>query len=331
MAYYNNLSMVFVDGIAQQHYNDDEFYVAIENEVRKGASYKIRTLVPRCLTDILDPITTVDTTTRKNVIKYLNSVEEPSIEVTPITRSYHIYSTFIQTVTEQVIRGKLKVKPGWSDSMVKTKVAPYIDMMEFDIGFSKLNQHTSDPYEFIKPPTSGLDFRFVDVLPSYRLERVEDSDISITDRYPVLLVNNSSVIPLNTNYVCVNQGANYMKSVKPGCINEQTARRWVASNGSYIEYRNGYWGIYTVKDECFYRAEDRMGNDKIWTLDWKPVYRETRDHAMRMTPVYVQIDTSNEYPIHRLSFTRSRDEYEFLMRVAKLYLKEDLTKDGMNI
>ena len=347
MGYYDNLSMIFVDGYAQQYYDDHSYYVSIDQTIRPGSPYKIRTLVPRCLDEILSQLVDVDTGLQNTIARYVENQQDSATELVSIDRSHHIYSTFIQTITEQVLRGKLKVKLSWTDNQIRAKLASYLDMMEFDLAFNQKNRITSDPATFAKKPAEGLDLRFVDVLPSYRLERLEDTDLTITEKRPIILVTNSNVKTLNVNYICANPGARYMTelrgkdvSVWDIPINSYTARRWEASNGSYIVHRYTNlqagkatlvkrWELRDANDVLYYTAEDAVGVKDPAELKWEPVLKNYGE--IRVNTALVEVNTSNEFPIHRLQFTRSIEEYAFLMRVAKMYLKQDLAKDGMNI
>ena len=229
-----------------------------------------------------------------------------------------------------VLRKRIKVDKKFTEQDIRRTLDAYKDLMEFDLAFSSKNIEVTDKEKFVKTPVSGLDYRFVDVLPSYRLEKLEDDDLTITDKLPIVSILGSNVDYVDGNYICINPGIEYMKDVTARHIHNPGYKQWMGLNSHCrIGYIRGYWRLYDINDVELYTAKDAYGNKNIWELDWLPVDPEYSN--ITLSPTTIEVNTSNEFPIHRLQFTESIDEYDFLQKAANMYLKTDLAKDGMNV
>ena len=329
MSYYDKIGAFFIDGKMSQSDKLGDYYVAANCD-RPGASYKIRALLPRCLKTILDKYGSVNADKENAVVDYLRNYLARDTEIAPITRSYHLYSVFIQYVTEQILRGKFQFDMSWSDEFIKGRMEQYADMMNFDLCFSDKNQHRETPEEFVKEYTSGLDFRFVDVLPSYRMEKLDDPDLDIVEERPIMILSNCNIPEVNGNYLCVNPGIDYMKDKNSDHTNENTYKIWEHVNGKLkVEHDGEYWNVTDKDGYKYYKARDPKGIKEIWDLTWEPIYPAYTE--LHINTVYIQVQTANEFPIHRLQYTFDIQTYAFLQRLAKIYIEQDLAKDGMNI
>lgn len=300
------------------------------HEIRRGASTKIRAMMPYEYEGLVDSLKlSTDLQNIKDVTNYMESMEYDLETPAIIERSHHIYSTFLQTIIEEVCRGRLIYNLNWTDQEIKDALSPYESMLKYDIGLSNENREVTDPDLFIQPPKSGIDYRFVDVLPTYRIEPLIE-DIVITDKYPLLVVEGSAVPCINGNYICYNPEAT---EPIPFVVNERTSKIWKNEKGAYIIHQivkndGYYWFIHDIDGNSQYRAEDRVGVDKIWELKWESL---NNDNPISITPVQIEFNTMGEFLARRLSFTLKANDKTFLTRVAKIYLNKDLVLDGVNI
>jgi hypothetical protein len=224
-------------------------------------------------------------------------------------------------------------------------------MKLFDIGLADNNIEVTDPNEFIKPPKSGLDYRFVDVLPTYRIESNEP-DLVVTDKVPLLIIHSDINTSINGNYICMNPDPTFVRpgerykpmEVSKGKFNDNTVRIWKCENGSSIEHvymDNGndscpqYWVIYDKDHTPVFKARDGIGVHAIWDLKWIKVEDDASDNSLKnaatLTPVIVEINTAGEFLARRVAYTVHIQDRNFLQRVTKLYLNKDLVLDGVNI
>lgn len=338
LASYENSGVLFADGRAYNHppanmigFED----VQLHKRVRKGASAKIRAYIPYTLKNVFDKYATYEHKTLDEVLKYMHDVitdtEAPAI----IERSHHIYSIFLQTITELVLRGKLKYDLNWTDERIKANLKPYNDLIKYDLGLRKENIEVTDPNEFIKPPKSGIDYRFVDVLPTYRVAP-HDPDLVVQDQYPVIRISESDIDSVNGTYICMNQDLSFIRPgeiyeplpTETGRYNDITVQVWENSTGARIGRSGEYWTIYDDEDNPRYQAFDCRDVDDIWNLKWEPV-----ENAFPITidTTSIEIHTAGEFPARRYSYTASINDKNFLTRVARLYLNKDLVQDGVNI
>ena len=272
------------------------------NETRRGAATKIRAMMPYQFDDIIDR-RKLDTDIRnmKIVTDYMESVEYDLEAPAIIERSHHIYSTFIQTIVELVCRNKLVYNLDWTDQEIKDALSPYESMIKYDIGLSSENVEVTDPNLFIQPPISGIDYRFVDVLPTYRIEPLIE-DLSIIEEYPLLVIRGSHSETVNGNYICDNPGPT--DPINYG-MNERTHKIWKNEKGSYIIHKviygmGGYWLLYDENRITQYRAQDFVGVKKIWELNWEVLNENT---PITITPVWIEVNTANEFLARRISYT----------------------------
>ena len=302
------------------------------HEIRRGAATKIRAMMPYQYEDLVDTRKlATDIQNIKAVTNYMESVEY-DLEAPAIIdeRSHHIYSTFIQTVIELVCRERFVYNLNWTDQEIKDALSPYESMLKYDIGLDSANIEVTDPNLFIQPPKSGIDYRFVDVLPTYRIESLIE-DFIFTDKYPLLIIEGSKVPHVNGNYICANPGANVPI---PFSVNEKTTKVWYNENGASIRHggliqnNKRYWVIYDDNGNAQYRALDLVGTDKIWKLKWEALNNET---PITITPVKIEFNTAGEFLARRISYTLCANDKTFLTRVAKIYLNKDLVLDGVNI
>jgi hypothetical protein len=351
LASYANTGLLFTDGKAYS--NPPATVVGIydtnlHSSMRKGTEAKIRAFIPRCLRSIFDKYAKNDTTTLKTVLDYMSSlnvdVEAPAI----IERSHHIYSIFLQYITELVLRGKLEYDENWSDEKIKQVLKKYEDLIKYDIGLSEDNIEVTDPNKFIEPPKSGLDYRFVDVLPSYRFDLFE-SDLVIKDKYPILHISGSTNDTINGTYICMNPDLSFVRPGERYCdhsdgirstlitdnarFNDSTRQVWENGKGGVIYHGlNDQWLIVrpsTIPEEdpiIHYTAFDAHGVDDIWNLEWIPV----EDTEITITTTDIEIHTAGEFPARRIAYTTKISDRNFLTKVARIYLNRDLVQDGVN-
>lgn len=347
LADYANTGVLFTDGKCYDH--DPLIMVGmydtfLHTGVRAGASAKLRAFVPDCMKQIFDKYAKYDPTTLKSVLDYIETtrqdVESPAI----IERSHHIYSIFLQTITEDVLRGKFVYNEAWSDDRIKANLKKYEDLIPFDIGLSKDNISTSDPLKFIQTPSSGLDFRFVDVLPTYRLDPY-DPDLVIQDKYPVVRISESSHADLNGTYICMNPDLSFVRPGERYCdhtedgikrmnytvdqnkFNDKTQEVWQNSAGCMISHFGPYWILLDSNNVLRARAWDPRGDYDIWTLDWECLDEDT----FQIATTEIEIHTAGEFPARRIAYTTNISDRNFLTKVARIYLNNDLVQDGVNI
>lgn len=299
-------------------------------EIRKGASTKIRAMMPYQFSEFTDERKlATDIENMKLVTNYMESVEHDLEAPAIIERSHHIYSTFIQTVIELVCRDMLIYNVNWSDQEIRDALSPYESMLKYDIGMSEENIEVTDPNMFIQPPVSGLDYRFVDVLPTYRIEPLIP-DLTIYDKYPLLIIKGSEIDSINGNYICDNPDPT--GPITFG-VNEHTTKVWKNEKGSYIIHQilpddGRYWIIHDNEGREHYRGKDTVGVGDVWRLKWEAI---NCNNPITVTPVRIAINTQGEFLARRVSFTLRANDRTFLTRVAKLYLNKDLVLDGVNI
>lgn len=286
-SFFKNTGLLFLDGKAIS-VNPDEVMDLYHTELRnhrKGASAKLRAFIPQCLKQILDKYGSPDPETTKTVLDFMDQREVDTEDPAIISRSHHIYSIFLQTVTEAVLRGWLNYSPDWTNAQIKNNLKPYVTMIKYDLGLSDKNIEVTDPAKFIQPPKSGIDYRFVDVLPSYRVDSSEP-DLSIPDKFPLMVVDGSNFDSINGNFYCLNPD---LSSIRPGerykplfvdrsRYNDNTLMVWENGKGSKIMHHNTKdgsdchtWVMYDAAGIPRYHAHDSVGTDKIWALDWQPM------------------------------------------------------------
>ena len=285
---FKNTGIMFLDGRAVEV--DPTKIVDLPTQLRdnrKGATAKIRALIPPCLKKILDKHGSPDPATADTVLRYMDQreidLEAPAI----IERSHHIYSIFLQTITEEVLRGHLKYNNQWTDDQIRKVLKPYASIIPYDLGLRDENIEVTDPAKFIQPPISGIDYRFVDVVPSYRIDSSEP-DLIVKDKFPLMIVEGSNFPTINGTYYCINPdltlvlpGTRYQHLlVDHGRYNDQTLMIWENINGSKIQHHDTRvnetkschaWIMYDAQGIPRYHAHDAVGTDEIWKLDWQPI------------------------------------------------------------
>lgn len=335
---YGNTGVLFTDGRAYSHPPATMvgmYDVKLHDRVRKGASAKIRAFIPYQLKALFDRFAVNEHKTLDEVLEYMDKLEVNTEYPAIIERSHHIYSIFLQTITEEVLRGRLPYDPNWTDERIKANLKPYEDLIKYDIGLQKENIEVTDPNEFIKPPKSGIDYRFVDVLPTYRV-MPHDPDLVIQDQYPVMIIKGSNVEGINGTYVCMNQDLSF---IRPGeeydvlpfdenRFNDLTLQVWENSTGARIGRTSEYWVMYDTEDQPRYQAYDCRGVDDIWNLQWEPINQEDK---ITIDVTSIEIHTLGEFPERRFAYIVNINDKNFLTKVARLYLKKDLVQDGANI
>lgn len=345
LASYGNIGILFTDGRAYSHvpstmvgmYDTD-----LHQSIRKGAEAKIRAFIPYRLKTVFDQYATFETATLKTVLDYMSSInidiESPAI----LERSHHIYSVFMQTITELVLRGKLKYNIDWSDDIIKTRLKQYEDIIPYDIAMSQNNIEVTDPLKFIEPPKSGLDYRFVDVLPTYRLD-MQDSDLIVKDEYPTMQISGASQDDINGTYICMNSDLSFVRPGERYCVhtesrvypnlasdsdrfNDQTQQIWENGKGCMISHIGPYWVLLDSHDVLYARALDPNGYKNIWEIEWEPLQGDT----FSISTTEIEIHTAGEFPARRIAYTTNINDRNFLTKVARLYLNKDLVQDGVN-
>lgn len=347
LASYGNTGVLFTDGKAYSHIPSTMIGIydtKLHKTIRKGAESKIRAFIPYCLKRIFDRYAKQDTETLDIVLNYMSTVENDLEAPAVIERSHHIYSIFLQYITEQVLRGKLIYDPLWSDASIKQSVKKYEDLIDYDIGLSPDNIEVTDPLKFIEPPKSGIDYRFVDVLPTYRLD-MQDADLIIRDKYPIIQISNSSIESVNGVYICKNPDLSFIRPGERYCdhtqngivptnmptdddrFNDQTRQVWENSSGAMICHIGQYWVLLDSNNIMRQKAFDIRGVDDIWNLTWEAV----NDNDITVSTTDIEIHTAGEFPARRIAYTTKISDRNFLTKVARMYLKKDLVQDGVNI
>ena len=333
-----NSGILFTDGLvfnyspkqAKQESTIVGYDTVLHDTIRKGASAKLRAMMPLDFSKLVEIYNeSIDLQNIDRVTNYMSSIEYDLEAPAIIERSHHIYSTFLQTVIELVLRNLITYSLKWTDQDIRDALKPYESMLQYDIGLSEDNIEVTDPDQFIKPPESGIDFRFVDVLPTYRIASIIP-DLIIPDKYPLLVIQNSNMPTVNGNYICVNPDVAYPRT---GDANEKMVRVWKNENGAYILHQDLYdIGMYWILNDengiIQYRAKDVVGDDTIWEMNWESV---NGGSDITITPIRIEINTAGEFLARRLSYTLHTQDREFLTRVAKIYLNKDLVLDGVNI
>ena len=326
LSYFPNIGSLFVDGVLTEVTEDSRMAVPTGDN-RNGANYKIRALIPECLSKTLDQYGTFNQKNLKTVVAYMDSVENTIPELVIIPHSHHIYSTYLQTITEAVLRKWIKVNPKWDDAAMLRIISEYDDMKEFDIAFKKENKPPETLEEFIKSPV-GLDYRFVDVLPSYRVQIYDYFDLDVVDTYPLVTVTGSNDESINGNYCCINPNAWHTTDITARHPNAETYKQWEnvdMDSWSRIGYIYPYWIIYDLNERECYRAYEPLAKGPFWDLEWvacRPGYM-----PIQMTWAMVEIHARNELPTNRFQYTHDINERNFIQRVAGLTLPKDLAKD----
>ena len=345
LASYGNTGILFTDGKAYSHTPSTMVGVYDTNlhqSIRKGAEAKIRAFIPYELKTIFDQYAKFETDTLKTVLDYMSSVtidiESPAI----IERSHHIYSVFMQTITELVLRGKLKYNVDWSDDIIKARLKQYEDIIPYDIAMSKNNIEVTDPLKFIEPPKSGLDYRFIDVLPTYRLD-MQDADLVVKDEYPTIQISGADQEDVNGTYICMNSDLSFVRPGERYCVhtesrvypnlasdsdrfNDQTQQIWENGNGCMISHIGPYWVLLDSHDVLYARALDPNGYKNIWEIEWEPLQGDT----FSISTTEIEIHTAGEFPARRIAYTTNINDRNFLTKVARIYLNRDLVQDGVN-
>lgn len=328
LSYYPNIGSVFADGVLIPKPEDERTHIDL-GDARIGASYKIRAMIPRTLKTFLDTYGKEDLLLQKRVLAYMRSVEDTRTDLVMTGHSHKIYSIYFQSIIEDVLRGRLRVNPTWSDAAVKRILEPYEDLKDFDIVFRKDIIHPKTKPDAILPPETGIDLRFVDTLPTYRVTLWDVYDLTVERSYPMVVVTGSNDETVNGNYLCINGASpSFTKDVGARHINEEAYRQW-ANMGSWcrIGHTKGYWRLYDINERELYRAYDPMGRADYWNRTWEiskdgllPITMETRTVEMSMM---------NEFPAHRFQYTTSKDVWMFLERIVRLMMPEDLIKDKL--
>lgn len=345
-----NSGMLFTDGKAYDHeaaqvigaYSTD-----LHNTIRKGASVKLRALAPRELSRIIQKYYVMQKEEKEELESVVHYMEENEYDLEApaiIEKSHHIYSTFLQTIIELVLRKKIAYNTKWSDEEIKLALQKYESMKLYDIGLDDKNIEVTDPDTFIKPPVSGLDYRFVDVLPTYRLINNEP-DLVVKDECPIIRVSKSDIESINGVYICMNPDLSFIRPGEryqhlpytEGQYNDIMRRIWQNSTGAVIKHYNRYpgenhdmmWVMYDSDDVPRYQAYDPVGVESIWDLKWEKI--DGSDLDIKMKIFDIETYTAGEFPARRLSYTTDVNDINFLEKVAKLYLKKDLVQDGVNI
>ena len=347
LADYGNSGILFTDGkcYSREPNNMVGMYdVLLHTSIRAGASAKIRAFIPDCLKQIFDKYAKYDPSTLKSVLDYIETTRMDEESPAIIERSHHIYSIFLQTITEEVLRGKLEYSESWTDDRIKANLRKYENLIPFDIGLNSENRSITDPLKFIQTPDSGLDFRFVDVLPTYRLDPY-DPDLVVNDKYPVVRISESSHTDLNGTYICMNPDLSFVRPGERYCshtangvkrmnyvvnedkFNDKTQEVWQSSNGCMISHIGPYWVLLDSNSVLRARAWDPKGDYNIWTLDWESLDETT----FQISTTEIEIHTAGEFPARRIAYTTNISDRNFLTKVARIYLNSDLVQDGVNI
>lgn len=345
LASYGNTGVLFTDGKAYSHVPSTMigmYDTALHQSIRKGAEAKIRAFIPRTLKSIFDKYATFETNTLKTVLDYMSSISVDTEAPAIIERSHHIYSIFIQTIAELILRGKLKYHESWSDDRIKANLKRYEDIIPYDIALQLSNLEVTDPNKFIEPPASGIDYRFVDTLPTYRLD-MQDADLIVKDEYPVMHISGARQDDVNGSYICMNPDLSFVRPGERYCVhtdsgviptfvtnsdkfNGRTQQVWENSNGCMISHIGPYWVLLDSNNIMYARAFDQHGSKNIWEIEWEPLKGDT----FSISTTEIEIHTAGEFPARRIAYTTNINDRNFLTKVARIYLKRDLVQDGVN-
>ena len=347
LASYANTGVLFADGRAVSRPPSTVVGVYdtnLHHSIRKGAEAKIRAYIPTCLKSIFDKYAKYDPSTLTTVLNYMNSISVDTESPAILERSHHIYSIFLQTITEEVLRGRLKYDLSWTENKIRQVLKMYEDLIDFDIGLGKPNVEVTDPNKFIQPPVSGLDYRFVDVLPTYRLD-TNESDLVVHDKYPVVRISDSLHEDINGSYICMNSdlsfirpGERYCEHTTDGIVrknyevsndkfNDRTQEIWQNTAGCMISHIGPHWVLLDSNNIMRAKAWDPRGEGNIWSLAWESM----DDTTFQISTTEIEIHTAGEFPARRIAYTTNISDRNFLTKVARMYLNKDLVADGVNI
>ena len=326
MSYFPNIGSVFANGKLIPKPEDRRTHVDMP-EARIGASYKIRAFIPRELKAFLDRYGEPNLRLQKRVLAYMKSVQETGTDLVMTGHTHKIYSIYFQTIIEDVLRGRLKVNPKWTDNAVRRMLEPYEDLKSFDIVFREDTVHPETKLDAIEFPETGIDLRFVDTLPTYRVTLWDVTDLEFDQTYPMVVISGSNEPTVNGNYLCINGGSpSYMMDVGPRHMNEEAYRQWAnMSSWCRIGHIDGYWRLYDINEFELYRAYDPVGREDYWNRSWTPVKSGLSNITMETRTV--EVSTMNELPAHRFQYTTSKDVWMFLERIVRMMMPADLIRD----
>ena len=326
LSYYPEIGSVFADGKLIPKPEDRRTHVDMPT-ARIGASYKIRAMIPRLLKDFLDQYGEPNIRLQNRVLSYMKSVEDIGTDLVVTGHTHKIYSIYFQTIIEDVLRGKLKVNPKWTANAVRRILEPYEDLKAFDIVFRKDIVHQETKLDAIETPETGIDLRFVDTLPTYRVTLWDVTDLEFDQTYPMVIISGSNEPTVNGNYLCINGGSpSYMMDVGPRHKNEEAYRQWAnMSSWCRIGHVDGYWRLYDINEFELYRAYDPVGREDYWNRSWTP--SKSGLTRITMETRTVEVSTMNELPAHRFQYTTSKDVWMFLERIVRMMMPADLIRD----